>query len=653
MNRLQAESSAYLKHAADQKIDWYPWSEEAFERARTENKPVFLSSGGVWCHWCHVMAKESFYNEETAGLLNDHFISIKLDRDEHPDIDRIYQQAVSAMGSGGGWPLSIFLTPEKKPFFGGTYFPPVDGHGRPAFNKVLREVVRFYRENRGQIAAYTEKLLAFLKQEPHTEGEVNEGMLDGAVTDIMDEYDSRNGGFGKIPKFHMPGAVEFLLNRYFITGKAEIAEAVTKTLKSMARGGFQDQLQGGFHRYSTDESWIVPHFEKMADDNAWLLRNYADAYGLFGDGYLKETAEGIIVFLKEVLSDPGGGFYASQDADVTPDDEGGYFTWTEDDFRRVVGDEAYQVLSLHFFDERGSMHHDRSKKVLSVAADPEEIAARLGMSLQTVIDTMKAGKDKLLEERSCRKAPFIDKAIYTSLNGMLISACLHAYRSIPDEWLRQFSLMSIERIMREHFDGSTLFHAKGVKALLTDYIFFIDALIIAYETSGEQRFLEHAQTLMDICIGKLWDTGEGGFFDSEADILNVRLKGIEDMPHPSANALAITVLLKLSGITDDRKYLHNAETILKIFALRTKDMGVHAGYYYCALDAFFNMTSLSINADPPGELAAAARSVFFPYRCITYGENSGQVVACRRGVCYEPLDSPEGIRAFFRKEIPV
>ncbi len=651
MNRLQSESSAYLKHAADQKIDWYPWSEEAFERAREENKPVFLSSGGVWCHWCHVMAKESFYNEETAGLLNDHFISIKLDRDEHPDIDRIYQQAVSAMGSGGGWPLSVFLTSEKKPFFGGTYFPPVDGHGRPAFNKILREVVRFYRENQGQIAAYTEKLLAFLKQEPHTEGDVNEGMLDGAVRDIMEEYDSTNGGFGKIPKFHMPGAVEFLLNRYFITGKTEIAEAVTKTLRSMARGGFHDQLQGGFHRYSTDESWIVPHFEKMADDNAWLLRNYADAYGLFGDEDLKEAAEGIIVFLKEVLSDPSGGFYASQDADVTPDDEGGYFTWTEDDFRRVLGDEAYQILSLYFLNERGSMHHDKTKKVLSVALDSDEVASRLGIPPETVNNTVKTGKEKLLKERTVRKAPFIDKAIYPSLNGLLISACLRAYRSIPDEWLRDFSLKSIRRIMREHFDGNMFFHAKGVKALLADYIFFIDALITAYETTAERWYLNNAKILMAICIDRLWDKDEGGFFDSEADILNVRLKGIEDMPHPSANALAVIVLLKLHNMNGNGMYHKYAETSLKIFALRAKDMGVHAGYYYCALDAYLNMTSLSVNAEPLGELAAAARSVFFPYKCITYGENSGQVVACRRGVCYEPLESPEDISEFFREKM--
>lgn len=649
MNRLKNATSAYLQHAAHQKIDWYPWSEEAFNRARTEDKPVFLSSGAVWCHWCHVMARESFENQETADVMNKHFICIKLDRDQHPDIDRRYQQAVSAMGSGGGWPLSVFLTPEKKPFFGGTYFPPEDSHGRPGFRKVLGEVARFYRENQEGISDYTRKIMDFLRQQPLVESDIHEKMLDDAVRDMMDEYDSSHGGFGRSPKFPMPGALEFLLSRYFIKQDNALAEAVKKTLQSMAKGGFHDQLQGGFHRYSTDEAWTIPHFEKMADDNAWLLENYANAFAVFGDGYLKEAAEGIVCFLKEVLSDPEGGFYASQDADVIPEDEGGYFTWTADDFKKYLSDDEFRVLTSHFFDDRGSMHHDKAKKVLFAAVEPAEIAGRLGMDIGSVQEAIKTGKEKLLRERNRREAPFTDKTMYTSLNGMLISSCLNAYRSIPDAWLREFSLKTIDRVMKEYFDGHQLLHAQGVKAVLDDYIFFTAALVAAYEATGEPDYFNKAKLLMDICIGKLWDTEDGVFFDSEDATLDLRLKGIEDIPHPSANSLAVILLLKLHAMTDDRTYYNYAELSLKKFALKAKDMGIHAGYYYCALDAYFNMAKITVYAAPGGPLADAARRCFAPYKSIVYGEDKGLVVPCMKGVCYEPLQSPEGIEDFFRK----
>lgn len=363
MNRLSGEKSAYLRHAAHQKIDWHPWSDEVFEKARRENKPVFLSTGAVWCHWCHVMAKECFEDEEVTRLLNEHFLNIKLDRDERPEIDRRYQKAVIAMGSPGGWPLSVFLTPDRKPFFGGTYFPPDDLYGRPGFKRVLRSVVEFYHTNGIRVYEYSDRVMDFLKTAPMPSGEIGGSLLDQAVRDILSEYDPQNGGFGKMPKFPMPGAMEFLMRRYFFTGNESVGLVVRKTLEAMAKGGFHDQLGGGFHRYSVDEGWIVPHFEKMADDNSWLLRNYVDAYALFGDRYFRDVAKGVTGFFRDVLSDPEGGFYASQDADVTPDDEGGYFTWREKDFRKVLNDDEYRALSLHLLHERGAMHHDPSKKV--------------------------------------------------------------------------------------------------------------------------------------------------------------------------------------------------------------------------------------------------------------------------------------------------
>ena len=348
MNRLAQEKSAYLRHAAQQKIDWYPWSEEAFEKAQKEDKPVFLSSGAIWCHWCHVMAKESFEDDEVAELLNDRYVAIKLDRDEHPDVDRRYQQAVTVMGANGGWPLSVFLTPEKIAFYGGTYFPVTDSFGKPGFKTLLKAMSEFYKTRKDEVYESSRKFHDFLKQQSPKKGKVSEVLVGEAVKSIMKGFDKTHGGFGSSPKFPMSGAIEFLLNRYFFTKDQTIEYALKKTLIAMASGGFYDQLGGGFHRYSTDEAWTVPHFEKMTEDNAWLLRNYADAYSLFDDEFYKKIAENIIFFIRSELSRPDGGFYASMDADVTPDDEGGYFTWTDDEVRRTLTADEYAVFSLYF-----------------------------------------------------------------------------------------------------------------------------------------------------------------------------------------------------------------------------------------------------------------------------------------------------------------
>ncbi len=650
MSRLSRAKAAYLKHSAYQKIDWYPWSEEAFKKAKQEDKPLFLSSGAVWCHWCHVMARECFENEEIVRLLNKNFINIKLDRDERPDIDRRYQQAVAAMGSGGGWPLSVFLTSDKKPFFGGTYFPPEDRQGRPGFKKVLMAVADFYSLKREEISEYTQRLIDSLKPEPMLPGEINESLVNEAVTTIISEFDPQNGGFGTSPKFPMPGAIELLINRHFFTKEESIGYAVKKTLESMAKGGFHDQLAGGFHRYSVDDAWIVPHFEKMVDDNAWLLRNYIDAYCVFGYEYFKEVAEGIINFIRVVLSDPEAGFYASQDADVTPDDEGGYFTWTDEDFRRALSDEEYMVLSLHLFHELGSMHHDESKRVLFISMDAEEIAQKLGKDIKTITEIIKRGKEKLLKERNKRETPFIDKTLYTSLNGMLISAYLRAFRVLKDNSLKDFALKSLEEIMQSRFIDNELFHTEGVKALLDDYIYLIDALITAYEVTGEVMYINQADELMELCVKNLWDKDEGGFFDTDNYVLGIRLKGIEDIPHPSATSLGIRLLLKLCFMTGKEAYNQYAEKALKVFSLKAKDMGIHSGYYFCALDAYFNMLKLTLQTSPQSELTDAVLSFFIPNTSVVYGEDKGRVVPCLKNVCHEPIDSPESLRDFLEKQ---
>jgi uncharacterized protein YyaL (SSP411 family) len=650
MNRLSREKSAYLKHSADQKIDWHPWSEEAFRLARQEDKPLFLSSGAVWCHWCHVMAKECFFDNEIAGLLNENFVSIKIDRDERPDIDKRYQMAVAAMGSGGGWPLSVFLTHDKKPFFGGTYFPPDDKLGRPGFKKVLRAVLELYRTRQDEISQYTEKLINALKPSPSTHGEISESLLDQAVQDILSQFDARNGGFGTAPKFPMQGALEFLISRYFLVQDNAVELVISKTLKAMAQGGFYDQIGGGFHRYSTDESWTIPHFEKMADDNAWLLRNYINAYFVFGDEFYREVAEGIIKFIKDVLSDPDGGFYISQDADVTPDDEGGYFTWTEDDFRKPLDEDEYRILSLHLMHKAGAMHHDESKRVLFAVMTAEEIAKTTGKDIKEITGLIRRGISKLLGSRNERQTPFIDKTLYTSINGMLISACLLSCRVLNDNGLKEFALKSLERIMKTHFSGRQLFHTEGVKAVLDDYLYLVDALISAYEVTGEHSRLQKADEIMEICIRSLWDADEGGFIDTDEHLLEMKIKGIEDIPHPSANSLSIILLLKLSFMTGKEGYREYAEKSLKVFSAKAGDIGIHAGYYFCALDAYFNPLKLTLHASPSAKLAETALSSVTPFTTIVYAEDKGCVIPCFRDACFEPVTDPGALRNFLKKK---
>jgi uncharacterized protein len=577
-----------------------------------------------------------------------HFISVKLDRDERPEIDRRYQKAVIAMGSPGGWPLSVFLTPDRKAFFGGTYFPPDDLQGRPGFKRVLRSVVEFYQANGIRVHEFSDRVMDFLREAPLTSGEIGSSLLDKAVRDILSEYDAQNGGFGSMPKFPMPGATGLLIRRYFFTGNRSVGLAVRKTLEAMAKGGFHDQLGGGFHRYSVDEGWIVPHFEKMADDNSWLLRNYVDAYALFGDSYFRDVAKGITGFFRDVLSDPEGGFYASQDADVTPEDEGGYFTWREDDFRKALNDEEYRVLSLHLLRERGAMHHDPSKKVLFIAADPEEIAKKTGMDPEEVKEVMENGKEKLLIERKGRETPFIDKALYTSLNGMVITSCLKAYRILRDVEIRDLALRALGKIESVNLTGGALLHSGGVEALLDDYVFLAEAYIEAYEATARASYLEKAEGLMEKCIERFWDDREGGFFDASGEVLGIRLKGIEDIPHPSANSVAFGVLDNLASLKEKEVYRVYAEKGLKAFSSRAGGLGIHGGAYFCALDDFIHSLTLSVNVPVGSELAETALSLFHPSMHIRYGSDEGSVVPCEKGTCHDPLHDVHSLKEFLK-----
>lgn len=648
---MSGHISAYLKRSSNQYVKWHPWSEDAFERAAKEDKPVFLSSGAIWCHWCHVMAEECFYNKEIAGFLNDNFICIKLDRDERPDIDRRYQAAVALMGSQTGWPLSVFLTPDKKPFYGGTYFPPEERAGRPGFKNILKAVLSFYRNNRDELSEYTLKVIDSLKPASEDREELKPDSLDRAVSKILSAFDPENGGFGKAPKFPMPGAIEFLTNRYLFAPDERIGDAVRKTLTSMALGGFHDHIGGGFHRYTTDEAWVMPHFEKMADDNAFLLRNYLSGYYVFGDTFFKEIAEDIISFTRTVLSDPEGGFYASQDADVTPYDEGGYFTWTGKEMRSILNEDEYRAASLFLLHDAGSMHHDASKKVLYAKMKAEEAGEAAGNDPQEFKRLIAQAREKLLMARNCRQTPFVDRTMYTSINGMYISSYILGYRILNDISLKNFALKSIDRIMSLRFIDGTLYHSEGTKALFDDYAHIINALISAYEVTGKRRYTDLAEHLMETCIAELWDKENGGFYDSTEQLLGLRIKGIEDIQCPSANSISIVTLLQLNFMTGKRSYLKYAEKVLECFSATAQEIGIHAGYYFCALDAYFNALDLKVYAAPDSSLSKTVLSSLAPYMNVLYGEENGSVLPCFKHICHEPVRDPESWNYFLRKNV--
>ncbi len=652
MNRLVQERSAYLRHAADQVIDWYPWSTDAFEKARQEDKPIFLSSGAVWCHWCHVMAKESFHDAETARLLNENFVSIKLDRDERPDLDRRLQQAVAAMGSGSGWPLTVFLTPAGKVFYGGTYFPPDDRQGRPGFRKVLQAVAHHYRTRKGEIETFASSLEAALQPEPLDQETLSPDMLAQAEATFLSQFDTRNGGFGQAPKFPMPGALEFLLRR-FSEGHKAAGDAARATLLAMARGGMHDQLAGGFHRYSVDEAWIVPHFEKMTDDNAGLLRNFVDAYALFGEGTFRDAAEGIIRFVSGELADSEGGFYASQDADVTPEDEGGYFTWTEEELKEVLDDREFEIVVRHLVHPRGRMHHDSARRVLAVAGTADAIADTLQMPSAAVAEVLEQAKAALLAKRRTRTAPFIDRTLYTSLNGMMAAAFFRAFLVLGDTMLRDLAAKSLERILHDRVENGVLQHSPGVKGLLEDYVHLSDALIAGYEATAETHYLETAESIMAECVRKFLDRERGGFFDTDGDVLGTRLKRIEDVPHASANAVALAVLLRLSLITNNEKYLRESERGLRLFAGTVLGMGVHGGTYLCALSAYFHQSTLNVESAVTGALAREARTAAVrSFSVIRYGPDNGRVIPCSGGACAAPFVESSVLSAWHSLQIP-
>jgi uncharacterized protein len=611
-SRLANEQSAYLRSAAHQPVDWYPWGEEAFAKARELNKPILLDIGAVWCHWCHVIDRESYENEETAAIINDLYVAVKVDRDERPDVDARYQQAVQAISGQGGWPLTVFLTPDGDPFWGGTYFPPEDRYGRPGFPRVLREIAEFFRENRADAVAQGEQIRGMLMRTASSPSGAEPGpeLVDQTVRKILAEHDDVNGGFGDQPKFPHPSAMDLLLRRYDTTSDENLIDVATSTLRAMARGGVYDQLAGGFHRYSVDARWVVPHFEKMLYDNAGLLRNYVWYAAMTGDKDAAEMVRNIVSYVDGILSDrSAGGFYSSQDADITLEDDGDYWTWTVEEAATALGEDEFRVMQRRYdIYERGEMEENHEKNVLFIAQSEEDIAAELDMPLADVERLLDSGRRRLLEARTQRDAPYVDTTIFVNWNAMMVVAYLDAARLLGMVECREFALATLDRLLEtgRHPDGGmrhVLSESGDVPPTLDDQVQTGMACLAAYQTTGDSIYLRSAIDLADVLRTQYHDTKSGGFFDVPPNddgvaFLAAPVKPVQDSPTASANGTAIQFCEQLGRITEDDSYRATAEETARAFAGVAPGLGLFGGAYALGLDQLIDPPPVAVLIGP-------------------------------------------------------
>ena len=651
--RLKSAASAYLQSAVSQPVDWYPWGPEAFARAKQEDRPILLDIGGAWCHWCHVIDHESYEDPEVAAIINQHFIAIKVDRDERPDVDARYQHAVQAISGQGGWPLTAFLMPDGKVFFGGTYFPPEDSSGRPSFKRVLLSAAQYYRDNREEVERAAADLHRQLSQAlaGTAPGELDPALVTQALDDIARTFDMQNGGFGRAPKFPHTGTMELLIRRAFRTHDDLPLTMIARTLERMGRGGVHDQLGGGFHRYATDAHWIVPHFEKMLYDNAGLLANYVHGYQLTGNAIFREVALGTYHYLKTALWDKArGGFYASQDADIGPHDDGDYYTWTLDEVRAVLPEDEFRAAILHYnVNERGEMHHDPRRNVLFIEKDPDAIALIAGLPEEQVRALLASAKQRLLAARDRRPTPFIDRTIYAGWNGMAISACFEVFKGLLVTEARAMALRALDRILAEAYrPGEGVYHlitpdGPVHPGLLDDQVLIAQACLDAFEVTVEERYLTVARDLAENMLREHEDPA-GGFADiarrvRRDPVLTEPNKPVQDAPTPGANAVAVLVLTRLARLLDARPYRDAAERTLRAFAGGLARYGLFASTFFLALDDFLHepahVVVVARESDGlAGRLHEAALQTFRP----------DKIVALYRADGHEP-PLPEAVRA--------
>jgi uncharacterized protein len=589
-NRLIHEKSPYLQQHALNPVDWYPWGEEAFEKARREDKPIFLSIGYSTCYWCHVMEREVFENETLARLMNGYAVNIKVDREERPDVDRVYMKAVQATTGSGGWPMSVFLTHDLRPFYAATYIPPIAQYGRPGFGEVLESIHAVWKNDRERIHKTGTQIYDHLNRIaapslPHLQG--SSELLDNGFNAMRDSYDTEYGGFGDAPKFPTPVTLHFLLRYHKHTGNREALDMTLATLQAMASGGIYDQIGGGLHRYATDERWHVPHFEKMLYDQAQLVPAYLEAYQITGDEAYAAVARDILAYAKGKLGDPEGGFYSAEDAEsaTNPDEpgnkrEGAFYLWKADELREILTSEESEIALFYYgVESNGNVRADphgifTGENILFRAHTAEATAEQFGLSIEDTKNRIDTIRGKLNRVRERRPRPHLDDKILLSWNGLMITAYAKAYQVLSDgayltaatdaaNFLRTH-LYDAEhgRLLRRYREGEARFEGQ-----LEDYAFFIQGLLDLYEASFDRGWFEHARLLTEVMIDLFYDDTDGGFFDTtgaDASII-VRSKEWHDGAEPSANAVAIGNLLRMEAMTQHDGYGEKARQSLSHF----------------------------------------------------------------------------------------
>jgi uncharacterized protein len=675
-NRLIDESSPYLRQHAHNPVDWYAWGNEAFDRARREQKPILLSVGYSACHWCHVMESESFENPDIARLMNDHFVNIKVDREERPDVDHIYMNAVQMLTGRGGWPMTVFLTPEGKPFYGGTYFPPEDRHGMPGFPRLLLAVAQAYRDKSEDVQRTVAQLMERLEQLEAPRPPASLPGPDGvreAAAHLSRAYDEQYGGIGEAPKFPNTGVLDVFLRAGSAGASADprFAEMALFTLRRMAQGGIYDQLGGGFHRYSVDQRWLVPHFEKMLYDNAQLVPLYLSAHQLTRDPFFATIARDTLDYVVREMRDPSGGFYSTQDAD-SEGEEGRFFLWDEHEVLHLLGEDVAD-LACRYWDvtDHGNFEH---RNILHVTLEIEQLAKLHGRAVETVRAQLAAARATLFAAREERVKPGLDTKILTAWNGLMISAFAKAAELFDAGGYREVAVAAVAFVERELQRGDRLRStwkdgAAKLNGHLDDYAFFTAALLDVFEAVQDRRYLSAAVRLMESTLAHFWDAAAGGFFFTSDDheALIVRSKPSFDGSLPSGNSVAAMNLLRLHHYTGNAAFRERAEAVLRLFAEPMRSQPFGFSNLITAVDFHANgpreIVVVGAAAAPPtAALLARIRAAYVPNRTLMVldpndrsprppllqgkGQVDGKptVYVCHRMTCSPPATSWDAVK---------
>ena len=629
-NRLINETSPYLLQHAHNPVEWYSWGEEAFEKAKTEDKPVLLSIGYSACHWCHVMERESFENEDIAELMNKNFVNIKVDLEERPDVDKIYMQFVQLTAGNGGYPLNVFLTPDQRPFFGGTYFPPEPRYNMPSFSQILTSVSEAYQERRDDVLRSANDILGEIRRigiPGRSEDVFGHDELEVAYQSFVRSFDRVNGGFGGAPKFPAPMTLEFLLRYYHRTGETEALRIVKFSCDKMAHGGIYDQLGGGFHRYTVDTNWLTPHFEKMLYDNAQLIKIYLHLFQVTKDEFYKQTAVDSLEYVIREMTDVSGGFYSAQDAD-SEGIEGKFFVWTPDEIAEILGEEDARIFE--FFYDVSETGNFEGQNILNVKNSIAETAQTFGISEDELVDKLSEFKEKVFTEREKRVKPFRDEKVLTAWNGLMLSAFAEAYAILKDKRYLEVAIKNADFLLESLKDESGLLRTwkdgkSSLNAYIEDYANLAEGLFDLFQVSGEVRYLKKSKKLADDMVDEFWDEEGGGFFFTSKghEELLIRTKDFYDNATPSGNSAAVDIFLKLSKVFGEEKYLRYATGILRLVSSQIRRFPGAFGKVLSALE-FYNapVKEIVVIGDKGNVLADFLWEEFIPFKVTVVAEDS-------------------------------